>query len=161
MKNFKSIGFITLLFAWVVMTVPLPAYAGNELQEQPSIVQSSVPDATVSTDPASPTVEAANPITIIDDLKGVKDWQDLLNKETAIYTILITLGGYLSYLIPGLKTIDNNTYRVLTWAVLVIAGAAVLGMGNIWQGALAYLFSTSLYEVILKWLVKSKKPSTA
>ena len=162
MKNFKSIGFITLLFAWVVMTVPLPAYAGNELEKQPTItVQSEVPDATVSTAPASPTVEAANPVTIIEDLKGVKDWQDLLNLETAVYTILITIGGYLSYMIPGLRSIDNNTCRVRTVAVLGSAGADVLGVGNIWQGAVSYLFSTSLYEVILKWIFKSKKPSTA
>lgn len=112
-------------------------------------------------DPVIVTVKQSNPGSVIDQIKGVKSWEDILNLETGLYTLLITLGGYFSFLIPGIKSISNNTYRVLIWAVLVIIGISSLGLGSVWQGALSYLFSTSLYEVILKWIIKSPKPVEA
>ena len=100
-----------------------------------------------------------NPTDIIDDVKNVTSWTDLLGIEAVIYTFIITVGGWLSSFIPGLRSIDSGTYRVLVFAILVIAGSLVIGVGNVWVGAISYFFSTSLYEVVLKWIIKSPKPS--
>jgi hypothetical protein len=153
MNALLSLKMNAILFAmsffWVVVTIPLSA------QDSAKAPPASL---TIKKSQSEVTVTQSNPTEIIEDIKNAKDWTDLINLQTGIYTLLITLGGYLSYLIPGLKEIDSGTYRVLTFAVIVIAGGAVLGLGDIWQGAISYLFSTSLYEVILKWLVKSPKP---
>jgi len=98
-----------------------------------------------------------NPVEIIDGVKGATTWADLLGYEAAIYTFLIIVGGWFSAKIPWLNNVENGTFRVLTWAILVISGGAVIGFGNVWAGAIAYFFSTSLYEVILKWIVPSPK----
>jgi hypothetical protein len=100
-----------------------------------------------------------NPGAIIDGVKGAKSWADLLGMEAVIYTFIITVGGWLSSWIPGLRSIDSGVYRVLVWAILVIAGSLVIGVGNVWVGAISYFFSTSLYEVVLKWIVKSPRPA--
>lgn len=100
-----------------------------------------------------------NPVDIIDDVKKVTSWADLLGLEAVIYTFIITVGGWLSSFIPGLRSIDSGVYRVLVWAILVIAGSLVIGVGNVWVGAISYFFSTSLYEIVLKWIIKSPKPS--
>lgn len=101
----------------------------------------------------------ANPADIIDDVKKVTSWADLLGLEAVIYTFIITVGGWLSSFIPGLRSIDSGVYRVLVWAILVIAGSLVIGVGNVWVGAISYFFSTSLYDIVLKWIIKSPKPS--
>ena len=100
-----------------------------------------------------------NPADIVDDVKKVTSWTDLLGLEAVVYTFIITVGGWLSSFIPGLRSIDSGVYRVLVWAILVIAGSLVIGVGNVWVGAISYFFSTSLYEVVLKWLKPSPKPS--
>lgn len=100
-----------------------------------------------------------NPGDIINEVKDATSWTDLLGVESVIYTFLITVGGWLSSFIPGLRTIESGTYRVLVWAILVIAGGLVIGWGNVWVGAISYFFSTSLYEVVLKFFIKSPKPS--
>jgi hypothetical protein len=100
-----------------------------------------------------------NPVDIIDDVKKVTSWTDLLGIEAVIYTFLITVGGYLSRFIPVLNKIDSGTYRVFVFAILVIAGSLVIGIGNVWIGAISYFFSTSLYEVVLKWIAPSPKPA--
>lgn len=101
-----------------------------------------------------------NPTDIINDVKAVTSWTDLLGLEAVIYTFIITVGGWISSFVPGLRSIDSGTYRVLVWAILVIAGSLVIGVGNVWIGAISYFFSTSLYDVILKWIVPTPKPST-
>ena len=100
-----------------------------------------------------------NPGDIINDVKDATSWTDLLGVESVIYTFLITVGGWMSSFIPGLRTIESGTYRVLVWAIMVIAGGLVIGWGNVWVGAISYFFSTSLYEVVLKFFIKSPKPS--
>lgn len=100
-----------------------------------------------------------NPGDIVDGIKGAESWTDLLKQETIIYTFLITLGGWFSAFIPGLNKIDSGVYRVLVWAILVIAGGVTLGFGDVWIGAISYFFSTSLYEVVIKWFAKSPKPT--
>ena len=107
---------------------------------------------------AVPPDAVVSPDNLINDIKGVQDWSGLLSLETAIYTAVITVGGYLSAFIPGLRSIDSGVWRVLVFAILVVAGSAVLGIGNIWIGAISYFFSTSLYEVVLKWFIRSPKP---
>jgi len=100
-----------------------------------------------------------NPGDIINDVKKVTSWTDLLGLESVIYAFIITVGGWLSAFIPGLNKIDSGTYRVLVWAILVIAGSLVIGVGNVWVGAISYFFSTSLYEIVLRWILKTPKPS--
>jgi hypothetical protein len=100
-----------------------------------------------------------NPSDIINDVKAVTSWTDLLGLEAVIYTFIITVGGWLSSFVPGLRSIDSGTYRVLVWAILVIAGSLVIGVGNVWIGAISYFFSTSLYEIVLKWIIRSPKPT--
>lgn len=100
-----------------------------------------------------------NPSDIIEDVKNAKSWTDLLGLEAVIYTFIITLGGWISSFIPGLRSIDSGVYRVLVWAILVIAGSLVIGVGDVWIGAISYFFSTSLYEIVLKWIIKTPKPS--
>jgi hypothetical protein len=105
----------------------------------------------------SQTAPPPSPTEIIDTVRDATSWGDLLNIETGLYVLLITIGGYLSAFIPGLNKISDGTWRVLTWAILVIAGAAIIGK-SVWIPAIAYFFSTSLYEIVLKWIVKSPKP---
>lgn len=100
-----------------------------------------------------------NPGDIIDKAKEATSWSDLLNLETLVYTFVITIGGWFSAFIPGLKNIESGTYRVLVWAILVVTGGVVIGWSNVWVGAISYFFSTSLYEVVLKWIYKTPKPS--
>jgi len=102
--------------------------------------------------------QLTNPTDIIEGVKGAESWTDLLGFEAVIYTFLITVGGWLSSFIPGLRSIDSGVYRVLVWAILVIAGGAVIGFGNVWIGAISYFFSTSLYEIVIKWILPSPKP---
>jgi hypothetical protein len=102
--------------------------------------------------------QLTNPTDIIEGVKGAESWTDLLGFEAVIYTFLITVGGWLSSFIPGLRSIDSGVYRVLVWAILVIAGGAVIGFGNVWIGAISYFFSTSLYEIVIKWIFPSPKP---
>lgn len=101
-----------------------------------------------------------NPVDIIDGIKGATSWSDLVLWEPAIYSFLIVLGGWFSSKIPWLNKVENGTYRVFVWAILVISGGIVVGFGNIWAGAIAYFFSTSLYELVLKWMIPSPKPKT-
>lgn len=108
-----------------------------------------------------PVVNTQNPGEVIDSIKKAKSWQDLVNIETGLMSLLMLLGGYLSWLIPGIKKIPNTTYRVLAVAVLIVAGCFTIGFGEIWQGALAYLFSTSLYEVIFKLFKRTPTPPVA
>jgi hypothetical protein len=100
-----------------------------------------------------------NPGDIIEDVKNAKSWADLIGIEAAIYTFIITVFGWFSAYFPGLNKINSGTLRVLVWAILVIAGSLVIGIGDVWVGAISYLFSTSLYEVVLKWFIRSPKPS--
>ena len=103
--------------------------------------------------------QTADPGQLVNDIKGVQDWSQLVSLETAIYTAVITIGGYFSAFIPGLKNIDSGVWRVLVWAIMVVAGSLVIGFGNVWMGAIAYFFSTSLYEIVLKWFIPSPKPA--
>lgn len=105
------------------------------------------------------TATTPNPKDIIDGIKGAESWTDLLGYESAIYAFIILIGGWLSSFIPGLNNISSGVYRVLVFAILVVAGGLVLGFGNIWQGAIAYFFSTSMYEIFIKKAVPSPRPS--
>lgn len=105
--------------------------------------------------------QSPNPIEIVDAVKGIQSWDDILNLQTVIYTAIITIGGYLSAFIPVLRNIDSGVYRVLTFAVITISAGSILGFSNIWVGAVAYFFSTSLYEVLLKWIFPSPKPDAS
>ena len=107
----------------------------------------------------APFVSMANPGDIVDAVKEAQSWEDLLSLETAIYTAVITLGGYISAFIPGINAIENGTWRVLVFAIIVITASVMFGIGNVWLGAISYFFSTSLYETVLKWFVRSPKPS--
>ena len=102
--------------------------------------------------------QSPGPGDIIDDFKEAETWDDLVTIESAVMTFIIMLGGWLSAFIPGLNAIDKGVYRVLTWAILVVGGASVLGFADVWQGALVYFFSTSLYEVVFKLFAPSPKP---
>lgn len=103
--------------------------------------------------------QITDPAVIVDGIKQSTSWTDIIGYEAVIYSFLITVGGYISAFIPGLRSIDSGTYRVLVWAILVISGGLVLGFGNVWIGAISYFFSTSLYEVVLKWMKRSPRPS--
>jgi hypothetical protein len=100
----------------------------------------------------------STPGEIIDGIKNAKSWGDLLGWETAIYSFLLTLGGYLTHIIPGLNNINSNTYRVLTFAILAIVGVSMVGLADVWEGIIAYLFSTGLYNIVLKWFIKTPTP---
>lgn len=146
--------------SYVPQKVPLQntsAHRGIPLVYHP---QASVPALYVTDDVVAPTqdVVVPNPGEIVNDIKDSKSWTDLLGVEAAVFSFLIILGGWITPWVPGLKNIDSGIYRILTWAILVIAGGVVIGFGNVWQGAIAYFFSTSLYDVVLKLLVKSPKP---
>jgi hypothetical protein len=103
-------------------------------------------------------ITAPSPSETYNAIKGVTSWEQLLTLEGAIMSMLIVLGGYISWLIPGLKAIHSNTYRIATFAILIIAGAIVLGISNVWQGAISYLFATGLYQLLLKPVAPTPKP---
>jgi len=98
-----------------------------------------------------------DPGQIIDVIRNADTWEAIISVETGLYMLLITIGGYLSAFIPGLKKISSNTYRVFTFAILLVLGAAIVGK-SIWIPAIAYFFSTSLYELVFKWIFPTPKP---
>lgn len=68
-----------------------------------------------------------------------------------LMSALILIFGYLGKWVPGFNKIDDATYRVLAFAVLLGAGFVYLG-NDVWQVAVSYFGATSMYEVILKKL---------
>lgn len=76
-----------------------------------------------------------------------------------VYGLVVLFGGYLSKWIPGLNAISSGVFRVLTWAIITGAGALYFG-ADIISVAMTYFMSTSLYEVFLKWIIKSPKPDS-
>lgn len=102
---------------------------------------------------------AQNPIEVIEKVKSAETFIELIGYDGLILATLMTLGGYFSAYIPWLRNIPDTTYRVLTFAVLVIAGGVLFGFASIWKGLISYFFSTSLYEIVLKWFVKTKSPT--
>lgn len=99
-----------------------------------------------------------NPIDIIDQVKGAVTWDELLSKETAITSGLILIAGYLSPFVPFIRKIPQGAFRVGAFAIIIIV-ALVKGfaIGSWAGGAIAYFFSTSLYELVFKWIFPSKK----
>lgn len=78
-----------------------------------------------------------------------------------IISALIVVGGYLSKWIPGLNAIKDATYRVLAFAILIGAGFLYFG-ADIWQVAISYFMSTSMYELVLAQIFgKSPKVDSA
>lgn len=75
-----------------------------------------------------------------------------------LYGALVVIGGYISAFIPGINKIDNSIFRVLAWAILTGLGFFLFG-GKVLSLALTYAASTSIYEIILKWIIRSPKPS--
>lgn len=103
-----------------------------------------------------------NPFDVIDDIKNADEWIDLVGLDGAVLTLLMIVLGYLSKFIPILNKINSNTYRVLTTGVIIVIGLAMFGpSGSMWKGIIAYLISTSTYEVLLKWIFKTPKPEPA
>lgn len=102
--------------------------------------------------------DPVNPIDTIKDAIGAVSWDQLLSMETAITAALIIIAGYLSPFVPFLRKIPNGTYRVAAFAIIIsIALVKGFGLGT-WAGsAVAYFFSTSLYELVFKWLGIGKK----
>lgn len=138
--------------------IPDYVLAGAELRSDGITSDAvDVPDLYES-DERYPVIQAQGPADVIDDIKEAESWQDLVNLQNAIMSAIILIGGWLSALIPGLRNIDSGVYRVLTWAIMVIAGFAFIGGAEIWQGAIAYFFTTSLYEVVIKLFAPSPKP---
>ena len=84
----------------------------------------------------------------------------LFGSMDIIYGAVVILGGYLTAWIPGFRTIAQGTYRVLAWAIVTGIAFIMFGGADVWQLALAYASSTSVYEVILRLIFKSKTPDT-
>lgn len=79
-------------------------------------------------------------------------------KIEAIYGALIILGGYVSRFFPVVGN-WNPIFRVLAWAVVSGALFTVLTPMEAAGAAITYAISTSLYEVIFKWIKKTPEPS--
>lgn len=100
-----------------------------------------------------------NPFDVVDDIKEAKTWADLFGLDGAIMSLLMIVLGYLSKFIPGLKAINSNTYRVLSTSIVIVIGFVLFGFeGAALKGILSYVFATSTYEVILKWIFPTPKP---
>lgn len=99
-----------------------------------------------------------DPIDVVDQIKNVGSFSELIGLDGLIMAALITIAGYISPFVPFVKKIPTATFRVLTFAVIIIAGAALFGFAPIWKGLVGYFFSTSLYEVVLQWFKKTDKP---
>lgn len=96
----------------------------------------------------------------LDSLDAI-DWstpQGVIGGTEILYGAIVVLGGYLSRWIPFLKNITNGTYRVLAFAVAVGVGFALFG-ADILSLALSYAASTSIYEVILRMIIKNRNPN--
>jgi len=85
--------------------------------------------------------------------------ETLINSAPYIFGILVTVGGYLSPYIPLLNQIESGTYRVLALAIVMIIGFVLFGFSDVLPLVLAYASSTSIYEVFLKLIFKTSKPS--
>jgi len=79
---------------------------------------------------------------------------ELFGKFDLLYSGVLIVGGYLSYIIPGLNLIPKTTYRVLVWAILTGLGFVMFGV-DVVSVALTYFMSTSLYDVVLKLFKKT------
>ena len=102
--------------------------------------------------PAAPT-----PAEVIVGLKNATDWAEMLTYYDAIIVVLITLGGYVSYLIPGFNWITDTRARVIAFGILCIAAVVLLGFANVWQGILLFFISSGIYSSLLKMVVPTPK----
>lgn len=85
--------------------------------------------------------------------------EDLVTIIDAVLPAMIIIGGYLSAKFPIFNRIDDGVYRVLAFTVALGILAVVFGFASVWEVALSYVISTSLYEVILRKIFgSSPKP---
>ena len=98
------------------------------------------------------------PITLVAQ-ETLPSMEFFFGKIDAVYIALMTIGGYLSFKIPGLNKIGNGVYRILAFAVILAAIFFFFGFNKDVIGlAFSYFMSTSLYEVVLKQVFKTPKP---
>jgi len=74
----------------------------------------------------------------------------------AIFGAIVLIAGYVKHLIPGIKKINQNVYKVLAIAVVVGIAFLSLGWANVIQLLFGYTSVTSLYELALKAFIKKK-----
>lgn len=70
-----------------------------------------------------------------------------------LYTGLIVIFGYISYLIPGINKI-TPFLRVLAFALVAGLGFILFG-GSFWKVAFSYFVATGLYDLFLKKIFPS------
>ena len=75
-----------------------------------------------------------------------------------LYSGLTIIFGYLSFLFPGLRKIQDTELRIGAGA-LVLAGIFLnLGFGNGATLAIAFIISTKLYDLVFSRFQKTPKP---
>jgi hypothetical protein len=85
----------------------------------------------------------------------------LVNWTDLVYAALVTFGGYLGQLIPGINKISNKAFQVVAIGLVLAAIFIILGWSNAIGLVLAYLSATNFYELVLKGVFGKKSPSSA
>lgn len=75
-----------------------------------------------------------------------------------VYTGLVLVFGYVSYLIPGFGKV-KPFIRVLAFALVAGLGFVLFG-GNFWKIAFSYFVATGLYDLFLKKIFPSPSGRT-
>ena len=87
--------------------------------------------------------------TSIDDIGELVTWFD------ALAIILFNLAGYLSFLIPGLRKIQDTETRVAAAGLILLGIFVTMDVNNAAKLAVEFVISTRVYDYVLKLFKKT------
>ena len=165
-KTFLMKQLILALILGIFAFSTTPGLAQNDKQKERTGIGVAPPPAapvqsvTLSTQPTTPSFQieedsAVSQVVEISELTPQNIFGALVDP---IYLALVTLLGYLSAFIPGVKKIQNTWLRVFAVA-LVIGLGLYIWHGDFWKIAVTYVISSGLYVTIFRNIVKTPKPS--
>lgn len=97
--------------------------------------------------------------------KEVNSKHQLDGLVSFLFGLLVLLGGYLSHLIPGLKSINDNAYRVFALGLGLVLSFTLFKGDLSLMDAINYFIgyggAAALYSLIFKRVKKTPKPVTA
>lgn len=98
---------------------------------------------------------------IVDAVKNVDSWDDLMALSVPMFAVLWTAIGYLQAFIPKFKTLpawlNSTSVRVFVFGIIIVFAVVKLG-GYSWIAAAVGAFvSDGLYKTVFKWIFPTKK----
>jgi hypothetical protein len=104
------------------------------------------------------SLQAQNPLDIIDQIKEADSWIALVGLYTTIVGALSMLFTSLMNLIPGLKSIRGKYLAGISVAVIVLSGIGMFGIGSLWSTPVIWSIITLIWDKIFK--AEDPKPTS-